>query len=163
MCVLTCFSSGGSLLHSFPSILVISGKGTSGLSALSCSRRSFMKRTYPVNGALGALLSFSGFFLLLPLVQLLLRGFCQKHHFTWLINAARPVQRQPGISDHMICSPPLRYADCCCLCCPPVTRSAPPWPLTFSVTYSSDVKREGDWTQHLKIILSYRNKTQIIM
>lgn len=41
----TCFSSGGSLLHSLPNILVISGKGTSGRSARSCSRLSFMKRT----------------------------------------------------------------------------------------------------------------------
>lgn len=76
--LLTCFSSGGSLLHSLPSILVISGKGTSGRSARSCSRLSFMKRTYPVRGALGALLSFIGFFLFLPLVQLPRRGFCQK-------------------------------------------------------------------------------------
>lgn len=65
----TCFSSGGSLLHSLPNILVISGNGTSGLFARSCSRRSFMNRTYPVRGDLGALLSRRGFFLFLPLDQ----------------------------------------------------------------------------------------------
>lgn len=64
---ITCFSSGGSLLHSLPNILVISGKGTSGLFARSCSRRSFMKRTYPVRGDFGALLSRRGFFRFLPL------------------------------------------------------------------------------------------------
>lgn len=67
--VITCFSSGGSLLHSLPNILVISGNGTSGLFARSCSRRSFMNRTYPVRGDLGALLSRRGFFLFLPLDQ----------------------------------------------------------------------------------------------
>lgn len=41
----TCFSAGCSLLHSAPSILVISGKGRSGWRVRICSRRSFRKRT----------------------------------------------------------------------------------------------------------------------
>lgn len=48
---------------------MISGKGTSGLFARSCSLRSFMNRTYPVRGDFGALLSLRGFFLFLPLAQ----------------------------------------------------------------------------------------------
>lgn len=102
-CVLTCFSSGGSLLHSLPSILVISGKGTSGLSALSCSRRSFINRTYPVNGALGALLSFIGFFLFLPLVQLVLRGFYRDKFTPNIYSYPRHLHITSPVELHVLC------------------------------------------------------------